>query len=160
MSGVVQHLHVVVARCPSSITSSRHIQNLKPPSCYSSSLRHVQVEPCRHVFFSRSHHVNTPAVKLRPPFTPLYIVKLGFTGVYSFSYFCSETKHIIVGTSYNRFRPSIYVVSKSKKNITNFHLKIITYTAVTNQRILNRHVIVMILFFRTVLENLPYLPLY
>ena len=59
------------------------------------------------------------------PLTPhFYIVKLGFTGVYIFSYFC-------------------YVLSKNKKNITIFHLKIIVFTAVKNRLILHGHVFVM-----------------
>ena len=40
--------------------------------------------------------------------------------------------------------PTIYVLSKNKKNITIFHLKIIIFTAVKNCSILHGHVFVML----------------
>ena len=77
-----------------------------------------------------------------------YIVKLGFTGVYIFLIF--DLKHrlwILVRTaSLRRFYriPTIYVLSKNKKNITIFHLKIIIFTAVKNCCILHGRVFVII----------------
>ena len=76
------------------------------------------------------------------PLTPHFnIVKLGFTRVYIFSYFCS--KHgswVHVRTSVRRFLrvPTIHVLSKNKKNITflsdNYHFygrEILQYIART-----------------------------
>ena len=39
--------------------------------------------------------------------------------------------------------PTFYVLSKNKKNITFFHLKIANFTAVKNRNILHRRVFVM-----------------
>ena len=70
------------------------------------------------------------------PFTPhFYIVKLGFTGVYII-FLIFALKHrlwVLVGTaSLRRFQrvPTINVLSKNKKNIIIFHLKINIFTAV------------------------------
>ena len=82
------------------------------------------------------------------PLTPhFYMVKLGFTGVYIFSYF--SLKHrlwvLIRTASLRRFRrvPTIYVLSKNTKNITIFHLKIIIFIAVKFCSILHGRVCVM-----------------
>ena len=40
--------------------------------------------------------------------------------------------------------PTIYVLSKNKKNITFFHLKMINFTAVKNCSILNGRVFIMV----------------
>ena len=55
-------------------------------------------------------HTHTYITKTRPcnehPLTPhLYIIKLGLTGVYLLSYFCSKTK--IVGTRQNRLTEAV-----------------------------------------------------
>ena len=63
-----------------------------------------------------------------------YIVKEGFTRVYIFLIFALKHRLCV---------PMIYVLSKNKKNITIFHLKIIIFTAMKNRRILHRHVIVL-----------------
>ena len=58
------------------------------------------------------------------PLTPhFYIVKLGFTGVYIDCGYSLEPP---------QFVPTIYVLSKNKKNIKFFHLKMIIFTAVKN----------------------------
>ena len=57
-----------------------------------------------------------------------------------------------MGGGSNR-EPTIYVLSKYKKNITFFHLKIIIFTAVKNCSILNGRVFVMSVFGRC---NLPF----
>ena len=69
------------------------------------------------------------------PITPhSYIVRLRCTGVYIFLIFALKHRlWVLVRTaSVRRFQhiPSIYVLSKSKKNIIIFHLKINIYTAV------------------------------
>ena len=82
------------------------------------------------------------------PLTPhFYIVKLGCTGVY----FCLTfaLKHRLWGlvrtASMRRFErvPTTNVLSKNKKNITIFNLKIIFFTAVKNCIILHGRVFVM-----------------
>ena len=82
------------------------------------------------------------------PLTPhFYIVKLGFTGVFIF--FDFTLKHrlwVLVRTaSVRRFKrvPTIYVLSKNKNIIKNFHLKIIFFTAVKYCCILHGRVCVM-----------------
>ena len=77
------------------------------------------------------------------PFSPhFYIVKLDFTGVNIFSYFCS--KHRLWGLVRIASRvPIIYVLSKNKKNVTFFHLKITIFTAVKYCSILHGYVCVM-----------------
>ena len=76
-----------------------------------------------------------------------YIVKVGFTGVYSFSYFCSKT--YIVGTRYNRLKVAILTCThsicfeqkyeNSKKN----QPKIVIFIAVKNRCLLHGRVFVM-----------------
>ena len=71
------------------------------------------------------------------PLTPHFIVKLGFIQGYSF-FLIFALKHrlwVLV--------PTIYVLSKNKKNITIFHLKIIFLTPVKNCSILHGRVFVM-----------------
>ena len=73
------------------------------------------------------------------PLTPhFYIVKQGFTGVYIFSYFALKYR------LWESLEPphSINVLSKNKKNITNFHLKII-FCTFENCSILHEHVFVI-----------------
>ena len=74
------------------------------------------------------------------PLTPhFHIVKLGCTGVYIFSYFCSETYIEAVLTCTH----NLCFEQKKRKNITNFHLKIMSFTAVKISSILYRRVFVM-----------------
>ena len=77
-----------------------------------------------------------------------YIVKLGFTkGIHYFLIFA--LKHILwilVRTvSLRRFLrvPTINVLSKNKKNITFFHLKILIFTALKTRSVLHGHDFVM-----------------
>ena len=86
------------------------------------------------------------------PLTPhFYIVKLRFTGIFFF-FLTSALKHrswVLVRTaSVRRFKrvPTIFVLSKNKKNITVFHLKIIIFTAEKYCNLLHRHVCVMLGF--------------
>ena len=73
------------------------------------------------------------------PLTPhFYIEKVGFTRVYIFFLFLLQ--NIDCGYS---LEPPRYVLSKNKKNIKNFHLKIINFTAVKYCCILHGHVCVM-----------------
>ena len=73
---------------------------------------------------------------LKPHF---YIVKLGYAGVYLFSYFCSKTE------TARRFKrvPTIYVLSKNKKNIKHFLLKIFNFYNLGKIYILDGRVFVM-----------------
>ena len=68
---------------------------------------------------------------IEQPLTPhFYIVKLRFTGVYIFFLFLLQN--------------IINVLSKNKKNIIIFHLKIIIFSAMKYRCILHGHVCVMI----------------
>ena len=80
--------------------------------------------------------MNTPALK--PHF---YIVKLGYAGVYLFLLFLLQ--NIDCGYSSERV-PTIYVLSKNKKNITNFLLKIFKFYNLKNLYTLHGHVFVML----------------
>ena len=72
------------------------------------------------------------------PLSPhFYIVKLGFTRVYIF---------LIFALKHRLWVPTIYVLSKNKKKITIFHLKIIIITAVKNHCILHGRVFVMVYY--------------
>ena len=79
--------------------------------------------------------------------TSIYVVKLGFTGVYIIFllllYYIDCA--IICGYSLEPPQrvPTIYVLSKTKKNITIFHLKIITFIAVKYCGLLHGHNCVM-----------------
>ena len=75
------------------------------------------------------------------PAPHFYIVKLGFTGVYIF-FALKHRLWVLVRT------PTINVLSKNKKNITIFHLKIIVFTAVKNCSILHGRIFVMIIFLQ------------
>ena len=69
------------------------------------------------------------------PLTPhLYIVKLGFTGIHFFLIFAPKHRLWVL---------TINVLSKNKKNIKNFHLKINISTAMKYCCILHGRVIVM-----------------
>ena len=83
------------------------------------------------------------------PLTPhFYIVKLGFTGVYIFFLIFAPKQRlwVLVRTaSVRRFKraPTIYVLSKNKKNIKNFHLKVNIFTALKYCCILHGCVCIM-----------------
>ena len=73
------------------------------------------------------------------PLTPhFYIVKLGFTGVYIISYFCSKTYIVGTLTCTNN-----YVLSKNMKIVKKIEMKNVTVTAVKNRCILHGRVFVM-----------------
>ena len=74
---------------------------------------------------------------LHPFNTPhFYIVKRGLTGVYIFLVFALKHRvWVLVRTV------TLYVLSKNKKNITIFHLKITIFTAVKNHNVLHKHVL-------------------
>ena len=79
-----------------------------------------------------------------------HIIKLGLTGVYIFSYFCSKT--LIVGTHYNRLIEAVLMCThnlcfRAKIKKYHFYLNIIVFTAVKNCTILHGHVIVMFRFY-------------
>ena len=61
-------------------------------------------------------------------YTPLLYSKTGFTEVFIFAYFCSKT-YIDRGYSL-KCTHNLCFEQKKKKNITNFHQKIIIFTAV------------------------------
>ena len=65
----------------------------------------------------------------KTPLTPhLYIVKLGFTeGIHYFLIFALKHRLWVHVTRNRLIVSTIYVLSKNKKNITNFHLKIIIF---------------------------------
>ena len=101
------------------------------------------------------------------PLTPhFYIVKLGFTGVYIFSYFCSKT--YIVGARYNRLNEVVltcthYLCFGRKKEIfTIFHLKIMIFTGVKNRRFVRELIIRFTICSFCILTycNFSYLPLW
>ena len=77
-----------------------------------------------------------------------YIVKLGLTRVYIF--FIVFLKHL----SWVLVRTAINILSKNKKNITIFHLKIIIFTAVKYYSILYGRVILMYVFVSCDLSGL------
>ena len=70
------------------------------------------------------------SVKCLPSETPFYIEKLGFAGVFLFFLFLRQ--NIGCGYSPRRFYcvPTIYVLSKNKKNIKIFLLKIFILKAI------------------------------
>ena len=82
-------------------------------------------------------------------YTPLHptfiLVKLGFTGVYFFLIFALKHRLLVRVRTLRRFLrvPTINVLSKNKKNIKNFHLKMNICTAVKYCCILNGRVCVM-----------------
>ena len=85
---------------------------------------------------------------MHTPNTPLFYSKIGiYMGIYYFLTFALKHRlWIFVRTaSLGRFQlvPTIYVLSKNKKNITICHLKINIFTAVTYRNILYGRVIVM-----------------
>ena len=74
---------------------------------------------------------------LKPHF---YIAKLGFAGVYLFFLFLLQN----IGCGYSLEPPhSIYVLSKNKKNIKNFPLKIFNFYNFKNLCILHGQVFIM-----------------
>ena len=82
------------------------------------------------------------------PVTPhFYIIKLAFTGVYVFLIFAPKHRLwvLVRSASVRRFLrvPTIYVLSKNKKNIKSFHLKIKIFTVLKNCCILQGRVFVM-----------------
>ena len=83
-----------------------------------------------------------------PPYTPLFYSKTGvYRGIHFFLIFALKHRLwvLVRTTSLRRFLrlPTINVLSKNKKNITIFHLKIIFFTAVKNCSIFHGHVFVM-----------------
>ena len=66
------------------------------------------------------------------PLTPnCYIVKLGFAGVYIIFLFLLLNIDFVYALEPPQLEhPTIYVLSKIRKNITIFHLKIIVFTTV------------------------------
>ena len=83
------------------------------------------------------------------PLTPhFYIVKLGFTGVYFFLIFALKHRSLVLVRTavLRRFKrvPTIYVLSKNKKNIKIRNIsQLFIFTAVKYCSILHRHVCVM-----------------
>ena len=96
----------------------------------------------------RRHH-ETRLYNSDPLEPHFYIVKLGFTGVYII-FLTSALKHrlwVLVRTASPRrfYRvPTIYILSRSKKNITIFHLNIFVFSAVKFTMYLYRRVFVML----------------
>ena len=83
------------------------------------------------------------------PLTPnFYIVKLVFTGVYIFFLIFALQYRSWVLVRFQRV-PTIYVLSKIKKYLTFFHMKITIFTAVKYCSILHGHVCVMRSIFDT-----------
>ena len=103
--------------------------------------------------FPGSHHgklVTHPNILY--PLTPhVYIVKLGFTGVYIFSYFCSKTDcgYSLEPPQYRLIEAvltcthNLCFEQKQENIIVFFILKIIIFTALKNCSILYRHVCIM-----------------
>ena len=101
---------------------------------------------------------------MKTPYTPLLYSKTGvFRGIHFFLIFAPKHRSwVLVRTaSLRRFSrvPTIYVLSKSKKNITIFHLKIIIFTLVKYCCILHGRVCAMILlrFLLVMWYTQPYL---
>ena len=77
------------------------------------------------------------------PLTPhFYIVKLGFTGVYIIFLFLLLNTDCGYSLEPPQCVPTIYVLSKNKKNIKIFHLKVISFTVFKNCSILHGNVCV------------------
>ena len=85
-----------------------------------------------HISCNQSYHANT-LVSFKTHHTPLLYSK---TGVYRGIHFFS-LKHRLW------LLVTIYVLSKNKKKITIFHLKITIFAAMKNRCLLPRHVCVM-----------------
>ena len=89
------------------------------------------------------------SVKCIPPYTPLLYSKTGvYRGILFFLIFALKHRlcvHVRTA-SLRQFKrvPTINVLSKNKKNITIFHLKIIFFTAVNDCIILHGRVFVML----------------
>ena len=94
--------------------------NVKIPLPYTESPSINKTSPC-------NEHTLTPH---------FYIVKLGFTGVAIHFFLIFALKHRL-------WVLTIYALSKNKKNITIFHLKISIFTAVENRSMLHGRVFVM-----------------
>ena len=79
---------------------------------------------------------------MKTPYTPLLSSKTGvYRGIHYFLIFALKHRlWVLVRTA---SVPTIYVLSKNKKNIKKFHLKIIIFTAVKNCSILYRRVFIM-----------------
>ena len=95
------------------------------------------------------------------PQTPLLYSKTGvYRGIHYFSYICSKHRlWVLVRTASPRrfYRvPTIYVLSKSMKNIRVFDLKIFNFLEMKVSIYLNRHVFVMVvLILHSILFLLP-----
>ena len=86
---------------------------------------------CRHPYpTSSALSITKTSPCNEHPFTPhFYIIKLGFTGVYFFSYVAPKHRlWVLVRTA--SCVPTINVLSKNKKNIKKYILKINIFTAV------------------------------
>ena len=102
-------------------------------------------------FLASRKHAYIILTPLKPHFyiVYFYIVKLGFTGIYTI-FLISAEKHrlwVLVRTaSLRRFQrePTIYVLRRNMKNIRIFYLKIFSFLVVKFSVYLNRHVFVMV----------------
>ena len=95
------------------------------------------------LLFSAISITKTSPCKEHPLIPHFYIVKLGFTGVYFFVIFAPKHRlWVLVRTASVRCNHNLCFEQK-KKNIKNFHLKIIIFTAVKNCSILHGRVFIM-----------------
>ena len=106
---------------------SSKTENTAYPNCGILYARVRQTASWKHAYI-----ILTP---LEPHF---YTVKLGFTGVYII-FLISALKHRL----WVLVRTAIYILSRSKKNITIFHLNIFVFSAVKFTMYLYRRVFVM-----------------
>ena len=111
----------------------------------SNNSNHVWQKPASS--YTEANHHDNMSVQWTPPYTPLLYSK---TGVYrgELVFLIFALKHrlwVLVRTAsvLRFFRiPTIYVLSKNKKNITFFHLKITIFTAVKHWRCVRNVILV------------------
>ena len=105
-------------------------------------------------FFQRNIRITCPCTE-HPLTSHFYIEKVGFTRVYIFLLFLLQN----IDCGYSLAEAVLTCThnlcfGQNKKNIRNFHLKIIIFTAVKYFSILHGHVCVMILYSHFRVANL------